>query len=238
MKINKNKLDELLQNSRPEDQTEYQLTPDQHRKFDEVMSKDYPIELRHEVDGEDSYWIAEHKDLPGCKTHGKTTEEAIDNLIDAKKAWIYPEILKGKEIPQPDSHENSIQKYSGKILLRVPKQLHRDIAIKAKLDGVSVNQELNYLLSKAIGSEANHMREKAKFDLSSTYTDFVKAVYQNFKKNRYSENNNRNEIRDAKNRLFEYTRDFSDEQINDYHFKFDDEIINNTLKQEIPHIIR
>lgn len=38
--------------------------------------------------------------------------------------------------------------YSGKISLRVPKSLHRDLAQKAKDEGISLNQLILYKLAK------------------------------------------------------------------------------------------
>ena len=40
------------------------------------------------------------------------------------------------------------KEYSGKLMLRIPKELHRDLAIAAKLNGVSLNQYAAYKLAK------------------------------------------------------------------------------------------
>jgi predicted HicB family RNase H-like nuclease len=40
------------------------------------------------------------------------------------------------------------QEYSGKISLRVPRTLHRDLARGAKEEGISLNQFINYKLAK------------------------------------------------------------------------------------------
>lgn len=39
--------------------------------------------------------------------------------------------------------------YSGKILIRIPKELHKTLAMEAKENGVSLNQYAVYKLSKA-----------------------------------------------------------------------------------------
>lgn len=40
------------------------------------------------------------------------------------------------------------REYSGKIMLRIPKELHRDLAEAAKANGVSLNQYAVYKLAK------------------------------------------------------------------------------------------
>lgn len=117
-------------------------------KYDEL---DYPINLRKVESNNDSYWIAEHPDLPGCKTHGKTREKALFNLDDARKGWIYSKLCDGESIPQPRKKEDNIEKYSGRILLRIPRELHYKLIKKSQADGTSLNQEIVYLISYALG---------------------------------------------------------------------------------------
>lgn len=40
------------------------------------------------------------------------------------------------------------KEYSGKLLLRIPKDLHRDLAEAAKRNGVSINQYVAYKLAR------------------------------------------------------------------------------------------
>lgn len=43
---------------------------------------------------------------------------------------------------------NAAREYSGKILVRIPKELHRQLAKLAKDNGVSINQYILYKLAK------------------------------------------------------------------------------------------
>ena len=54
----------------------------------------------------------------------------------------------GNEIPLPSYPEE----HSGRLLLRLPKSLHRQLAESAKQDGVSINQYILMLLSHAEGA--------------------------------------------------------------------------------------
>lgn len=58
----------------------------------------YPVVLTKLDSGE---WLAEHKDLPGCKIHGGTPEEAVAKLEEVKLSWIYAAMAEDREIPKP-----------------------------------------------------------------------------------------------------------------------------------------
>lgn len=58
----------------------------------------YPVVLTRLAGGE---WLAEHKDLPGCKIYGITSEEAIARLEEVKLSWIYAAMAEGRKIPKP-----------------------------------------------------------------------------------------------------------------------------------------
>ena len=47
-------------------------------------------------------------------------------------------------IPEPDS----IEDYSGQFKLRLPRSLHRQLALQSKREGVSMNQYCVFLLSQ------------------------------------------------------------------------------------------
>ena len=50
---------------------------------------------------EDSVFIAEVPDLPGCMTHGDTYEEAALNVQEATAGWLESWVAMGRPIPQP-----------------------------------------------------------------------------------------------------------------------------------------
>jgi antitoxin HicB len=58
----------------------------------------YPITLYPEPDGGYTVMLA---DLPGCMTQGDSLEEAVDNIEEAKAAWIETAWECGDEIPLP-----------------------------------------------------------------------------------------------------------------------------------------
>ena len=108
------------------------------------MKRPYKIELIE--DTEEGGYTAALPELPGCLTCGKTMDEALANLKDAKKAWLSAALEDGYPIHEPASDET----FSGQFKLRLPKSLHRDLTERAKEEGTSLNQYCVYLLSQRI----------------------------------------------------------------------------------------
>ena len=52
-------------------------------------------------DEDDEIYIVTVPELPGCKTHGKTYEEAIRQAQDAIESWIMVAQELGRPIPSP-----------------------------------------------------------------------------------------------------------------------------------------
>ena len=58
--------------------------------------------------------------------------------------WLAAAIEDGIAILEPDS----IEDYSGQFKLRLPRSLHRQLALQSKREGVSMNQYCVFLLSQ------------------------------------------------------------------------------------------
>ena len=66
------------------------------------MKTHYPINI--DYDAEDGDYIATVPDLPGCSAFGETPEEALQEVLKAKEAWIESARTNGKPIPSSHSH--------------------------------------------------------------------------------------------------------------------------------------
>lgn len=95
---------------------------------------------------EDEGFIAVAPELPGCSAFGETELEAIEQLKVAVNLWIEAAHEAGNPIPEP-SPPPAINSYSGKVLLRMPKDLHARVAKSAGEQGVSLNQYLVYAIA-------------------------------------------------------------------------------------------
>lgn len=83
-------------------------------------------------------FIATIQEFPGLIAEGDTAEEALRNLEKAAESWLEVAISHGQEIREPIDFEGS----SGKIALRIPRGLHKQVAELAELEDCSINQFL------------------------------------------------------------------------------------------------
>ncbi|HKH29815.1 MAG TPA: type II toxin-antitoxin system HicB family antitoxin [Gaiellaceae bacterium] len=107
-----------------------------------------PYHLLLVRDGEDKAkpWTAAVEELPGCTSHGKTSDEALGGIEAAMAKWIGIALEEGREIPEPKSAAT----HSGRLLLRMPKTLHADLTRASEREGVSLNQFITDVLAAAI----------------------------------------------------------------------------------------
>lgn len=111
----------------------------------EYLKLPYKISIQEINDESGHYFLATVDELPGCMSDGKTVEEAYKNIREALELHIESMIEDNMDIPIPLS--NKKENYSGKFVLRIPKTLHRILAIKAQNEGVSLNQYALFKLS-------------------------------------------------------------------------------------------
>ena len=88
---------------------------------------------------EDEGFVALATDLPGCSAFGETQEEAVKELQGAIVASIEALQAAGNPVPKPSRPADANQ-YSGKVLVRMPKFLHAQLAASAQTEDVSLNQ--------------------------------------------------------------------------------------------------
>jgi predicted RNase H-like HicB family nuclease len=112
----------------------------------EYLKKPYGRMVVPEADGTFRGQILE---FPGCIAVGDTPAEALANLEDVAESWIESLVARGQPVPQPmDAVE-----YSGKLVVRLPKRLHRKAALMAQADGTSLNQFILSSIAEAVGEK-------------------------------------------------------------------------------------
>jgi antitoxin HicB len=52
-------------------------------------------------DDDDKIYIISVPELPGCKTHGRTYDEALKNILEVIELWIEDAQKIGQPVPQP-----------------------------------------------------------------------------------------------------------------------------------------
>ncbi len=105
-------------------------------------------------DAESGTYTAEILEFSGCIAQGSTPQEAYEKLEEATIAWIEAALDLGQEVPPPSMAHG----YGGKIALRLPKSLHRQVAMAAERDESSVNQFIVAAIGEKLG--AHNLYEK------------------------------------------------------------------------------
>jgi predicted RNase H-like HicB family nuclease len=104
--------------------------------------KDYGFELFWS--DEDQGYIATCPDFPGLSAFGKSPDKALKEAYIAMELFIEDYEQRGEPLPEP----TKVTAYSGQIRLRMPKELHSQLAKTAAKSGVSLNTYLVSLLSE------------------------------------------------------------------------------------------
>ena len=111
------------------------------------MEKKYSIKINwSELD---NGYIAIIPELSGCSSFGETYEKALENLKIAKQ--LYMEVLEEDNIVFPEAQH--LQTYSGKIRLRMPKELHEKLSNLAAENDMSLNTYIVYKLGTSVGKD-------------------------------------------------------------------------------------
>ncbi len=91
---------------------------------------------RIEWSEEDKTHVARCLEFPSLAAHGETVEGALKEIeiaVSATIKWMQEE---DEQIPEP----LGMKKFKGHITLRVPPEVHRNLAIRSAEEGVSINQ--------------------------------------------------------------------------------------------------
>ncbi len=99
---------------------------------------------------QDGTFRAEIPEFPGCIATGDTEIEALASLKDVALSWLEVTLAKGQVIPEP--MENI--EFSGKLVVRLPKSLHKKASHAAERDGTSLNQFIVSSLAQQVGARS------------------------------------------------------------------------------------
>ncbi len=135
------------------------------RHIEEYSNLNYRFSLHRDEEGN---YFAEVDEFPGCIADGSSPNEAMGNLREAMKSWVTSRIEAGLEVPEPRDTTN----YSGRILVRLPRSLHKNLSEQASSEGISLNQHIVSALSEHFG-RTEVLRAQAPTYPSTPYSNFV-----------------------------------------------------------------
>ena len=92
---------------------------------------------------EDEAFIGRVLEFPSLAAHGSTQAKALSEIRSVVQHAFEDLHDSGEEVPEPLNK----RPYSGKLNVRLPKYLHRQLAIEAAEEGVSLNQLISTKLA-------------------------------------------------------------------------------------------
>jgi predicted HicB family RNase H-like nuclease len=92
---------------------------------------------------EDEAFIGRVLEFPSLVAHGSTQAKALSEIRSVVQFAFEDLRDSGEEVPEPLNK----RPYSGKLNVRLPKYLHRQLAIEAAEEGVSLNQLISTKLA-------------------------------------------------------------------------------------------
>ena len=122
-----------------------------NRPVDEYLAMPYSKVL---VPDETGGFVAELLEFPGCLAEGETADEAIGNLNDAMEVWIEAVLESGDRVPEP----LDLQGYGGRLVVRMPKWVHKEATRRAHVESVSLNQWIVGAIGERLGADRSQAR--------------------------------------------------------------------------------
>jgi len=118
------------------------------KKVDYYLRLPYRIEIVRLTEDEGGGCIAFLPELArkSFRAYGDTADEALENLELVKRHTFSKYIAKGIPIAEPVVDVE--REFSGRFVVRMPKDLHRSLADLAQANSSSLNQYITYLLTR------------------------------------------------------------------------------------------
>ena len=138
------------------------------------LGLNYPILIEKIYDEGELLFTASIKELPGLVVYGESLEEIYDEIELAKVDWIEANLEWGREIKEPLT--NSLEEYSGKVTLRLPKTLHRDVKERSDIEGVSLNQTIVQLINDGLFKQTQNAVEQLTNQIGIMTKQFSRTI--------------------------------------------------------------
>lgn len=117
------------------------------REVEAIAQRPYGVEFEYGHDPGEGV-LARIAEWPDVFAAGDTRAEAAAELEHALRAMVAYALEQRQPIPEPG------QDFGGKVLLRLPKTVHRDADRRARAEGVSLNQWLGSAIARELGPAA------------------------------------------------------------------------------------
>ncbi|MGT2929235.1 toxin-antitoxin system HicB family antitoxin [Streptococcus dentasini] len=140
------------------------------------LGLNYPIVINRTNDEGELLFTASIKELPGLIVYGESLEEVYDEIELAKEDWIEANLEWGREIKEP--FESSLEDFSGKVTLRLPKTLHKSVKERSEIEGVSLNQTLVQLINDGLFKQTQNVIEQLTNQIEIMTKQFSRTIVE------------------------------------------------------------
>lgn len=120
-----------------------------------IDAQAYGVTIRRDIFEGETLFEARVREFPDLVTYGDSQDEAYELMVDAIETTAEAFAEMGRAVPPV---QNIPEDFSGRVTLRLPKTLHRAMAMAAGAEGVSLNQHLVNVLSYFSGYCADPVR--------------------------------------------------------------------------------
>lgn len=93
----------------------------------------------------DEAFVARVAEFPSLAAHGETQEAALREIKSVVEYVLNDLRESGEPLPEPFGKRS----FSGRLVLRMPEYMHRQLALEAMQQGISLNQLLNLKLESS-----------------------------------------------------------------------------------------
>jgi predicted RNase H-like HicB family nuclease len=123
----------------------------------------------------DGTFRAEIMEFPGCIATGDTAAEALASLENVAESWLEATTARGQHVPEPMEGGG----FSGKLVVRLGRDLHRRAAHMAAHEGVSLNQFIVSSVAEHVGSRlaVGHVLQMATLPSPTTFFIYPGQLY-------------------------------------------------------------
>ena len=101
----------------------------------EHLDRPYEISVVRRGGDEGMAWSAQVEELAGCEVRAATEAEALSAVREAMAEWIADALSNDRPVPPPRAEAD----HSGRLLVRMPRTLHAELARLADRERVSLN---------------------------------------------------------------------------------------------------
>lgn len=109
----------------------------------EKLAEQYTYSVAWSED--DQAFIGRVVEFPSLAAHGSAQEKALREIRTVVQYVLEDLAAENEPIPEPLSRRH----YSGKLNLRMPRDLHRRLALESSAQGVSLNHWINTKLTRS-----------------------------------------------------------------------------------------